>query len=131
MAERRQLPRWQDKWSDGCTASPDKGWWGSHVECCHRHDEGYYYGGSKALRRKVDVDFRVCLISKGMPTPIAYLYFAVGARLLGTPILKLRRASWGFGDRFYGYSDEPAEPIDVDDDGEAAGWRHFKKKFGK
>lgn len=127
MADKRTLPRWQNKWSDGCTASPNRGWWGSHVEACYRHDAAYYYGGSRKHRQEADRTFRRELIELGMPTIIALVY-CTGVHLLGTPYFKFRRASWAFGDEFYRYSDEPAEPVDVDDGGKAAGWRHYKGK---
>ena len=103
----RTLPSWRDDMSDGCTFAPDRGWWGDHRWLCVRHDERYYFGGSKELRLAVDVGFFYGLLAVGMPRPIAYLYYRV-VRVWGHPRYRIPGVSWAFGGEFFAYSDEPA-----------------------
>ena len=113
MSEPRVLPPWDDEWSDGCTASPNSGWWGSHLECCLRHDEAYYYGGTKEQRRDADLVFRHCLVGMGVPVPIAWMYWGA-VRAMGPPRFRFPKASWAFGGELFQYTDKPgiarAEP---------------------
>lgn len=100
--EKLTLPPWTRDMSDGCTDSPDAGWWGVHRECCLDHDCVYYYGGTKADRRDADMVFRRCLISRGMPSPIAWLYW-LGVRVGGHPRLRRDGVSWSHGGRVFMY----------------------------
>lgn len=99
------LPPWDPDMSDGCTDSPDSGWWGVHLECCLFHDESYYYGGSKKERARVDRDFYDCLIAHNMPRLIAMTYYRA-VRIGGHPRFKRKGASWGFGGEVFEYSGE-------------------------
>ena len=94
--------------SDGCTDSPDSGWWGVHRECCLAHDRAYYFGGSKALRLKRDLEFYACLRAHDMPMPVALLYYR-GVRIGGHPMFRRSGVSWGFGGRVFSYTERPAK----------------------
>jgi len=103
---RRTVPLWTDSMSDGC----------SHVEdiarpCCVKHDEAYYYGGSKETREYADRNFYLCMIENGISTWRAYVRF-LGVRLFGGPGWKTKGESWSFGGNHFQYSDEPAIPTD-------------------
>ena len=95
--------------SDGCTWSPDRGWWGDHSEACVWHDQYYYYGGSRAERRRADLRFRLDLIEiHHVPRPIAWLYY-LAVRVGGHPRFR-RKHSWAYGDNHFRYDEEPAVP---------------------
>ena len=98
------LPPWTPELSDGCTDSPDAGWWGVHRSCCLEHDRAYHAGGSRADRRAADGAFFRCLIEKGMPRPIAWVYFGA-VRVGGHPRFRRAGVSWAWGGSRFRYTD--------------------------
>jgi len=110
----RYLERWDSSFSDGCSVPqllrlvvPHE----TTAECrvCERHDEAYYYGGSRADRRAADRAFRAGLIAAGMPALKARGYwFAV--RIGGSPWYRVKGVSWAFGGEYFKYSGAPAQP---------------------
>ena len=106
MSERK-LPPWRNEWSDGCTAAPDRGWWGDHRECCVAHDASYYLGGSQEDRLRADRVFYECLLAHGMPRLVAWLYHGA-VRAWGHPRFRRPGVSWAFGGDSFQFSEAPA-----------------------
>ena len=125
----RTLPRWDPEWSDGCSVfavlpeslrRPLQGklirFLAGHPEvakaavaACGRHDEEYYYGGSRALRKTADERLRVGWRQAGLPR----WFVSVGIRairLFGGPGWRRRGVSWAFGGDHFRYEPEPAVP---------------------
>ncbi len=103
----RSVPPWSPSMSDGCTNAPDAGWWGVHRECCLEHDRVYYYGGNRVDRLDADRALFSCLLVRGMPAPIAWLYFRA-VRVFGHPCRRRAGVSWAWGGRRFKYSRRPA-----------------------
>lgn len=78
--------------SDGCSCWPDGSW----LECCVRHDEAYWRGGSWMDRFKADAALARC-VARGEWTrwPLAAAMF-VGVRLGGASFLPTP-FRWGYG----------------------------------
>lgn len=80
-------PAW---WGDGgqavvrspadnaCTWSPDL----VAGSCCYLHDLAYGRGGDAGDRVAADAQLFACLVTEGVPEPLAMLYYA-GVRSLG------------------------------------------------
>lgn len=83
------------------------------VAACRRHDEKYYYGGSKKDRLRADLEFALALLDT--PDGGKAEGYYTGVRTWGGPSLRLSGVSWSFGGRYFRYSDAPAEPLDHDE----------------
>ncbi len=112
----RVVTRWRREMSDGCSVpsylrlfAPKE----TPAECavCERHDELYYYGGSRARRRSADAEFRSGMIGAGMPRLKAWMYWAA-VRTGGVPWLKVKGVSWSFAGEHFKYAAKPAAPAD-------------------
>lgn len=114
--EVRRVAAWRAEMSDGCSVPsvlrlviPHE----TEDECamCERHDKAYYYGGSRADRRRADQRLRTDLMSVGVWTIKAWGYWAA-VRVGGAPCLKIKGISWAFAEDFFGYTSGPAVDID-------------------
>ncbi|MFN0218430.1 MAG: DUF1353 domain-containing protein [Hyphomicrobium sp.] len=83
----------------------------AQCQVCERHDEAYYYGGSRAQRRDADERLRSGLIEVGMSKPRAWGYW-LAVRLGGAPWLRIKGVSWAFAGAYFKYSPDPAAPAD-------------------
>lgn len=100
------LPPWNDSMSDGCSFAPIADSIPGCHGCCVRHDEAYYYGGSKADRLAADNALKACWIANGMARWRAeWRYRRV--RILGVPWLRIKGVSWAFGGDVFKYTDKP------------------------
>jgi len=116
MMARRTLPQWDDRWSDGCSVPriargflPEEQ--GETRQCCVRHDEAYYYGGSREERQEADGRFSACLLAAGVPPWLARVYY-LAVRVGGHPRFRRPNVSWAFGGDRFRYDPEPAIPED-------------------
>ena len=109
----RTLKCWNDSMSDGCSvpqilrlAVPKE----NPAQCsvCAHHDQAYYYGGSRALRRETDATFRRALMAAGMWPVKASIYW-LAVRIGGAPYYRVEGVSWAFGGNYFKYSAEPAQ----------------------
>jgi hypothetical protein len=102
------LPPWNDAMSDGCSGPVPVGE-PKYLACCFRHDEAYYYGGSRADRLVADEALRACWIANGMGWIDADIrvWFI---RLFGGPMWRRKNVSWAFGGEVFAYTDAPATP---------------------
>ena len=88
--------------SDGCSCYPDgtlsqsRKWY----DCCLKHDQVYWRGGSWSERRQADIALRKCLQQKGHPVQAWLVYF--GVRLGGSPLWPTP-FRWGFGWPYQGW----------------------------
>jgi hypothetical protein len=110
----RVLPRWDKTQADGCSVPqllrivvPQE----TAAQCsvCERHDEAYYYGGSRKDRRAADKVFRNGLIAARMFPPKAWSYWFL-VRIGGAPWFRVKGVSWSFGGDCFRYSSGPARP---------------------
>jgi hypothetical protein len=88
----REMPA--DFKSDGCTLFPD----GKYRDCCVRHDEAYYFGGSRKERSCADKELYKCVAAKkgwyhrAIMAPVMWVGVRIGGvSFLPTPF------RWGFG----------------------------------
>lgn len=79
----------------------------SECHVCESHDEAYYYGGGRVLRREADAAFHRGLITAGMPGHKAWIYW-LAVRIGGAPWYRVEGVSWAFGGRHFKYTPEPA-----------------------
>lgn len=77
--------------------------------CCVRHDEAYYYGGSKQDREQADRRFYECLLNAGVVPWLARIYHAA-VQTGGHPVFRRKNVSWAFGGERFRYDPEPAIP---------------------
>ena len=67
---------------------------------CLRHDEAYYYGGSRLDRLKADCEFALALLTSTDAEQAEMVFNAV--RTFGAPRFRVPKVSWAFGgDRFH------------------------------
>ena len=113
----KNLKRWNSSMSDGCSVpkllrlvvpreTPEQ------CRICERHDEAYYYGGSRAHRRAADRVLRQGLTDAGMTSLKAWCYW-MAVRMGGAPWYRVKGISWAYGGAFFRYSREPAMPGSV------------------
>lgn len=112
MEAMRTLAVWNDAMSDGCSVPSWLRWlipleFAAACAACVRHDEVYYYGGSRAHRALADHNLRIGLIAAGMSGWRARMYW-IGVRLGGRPMFRVPNVSWAFGGGRFRYDDEPA-----------------------
>jgi hypothetical protein len=99
------LPPWDDAMSDGCTGAPFLDVCPEAHACCVRHDERYYYGGSKADRRRADQAFYTCLRAIGIPLWRAQASYRF-IRWFGGPDGR-QPWSWAYGGGVFAYTEAP------------------------
>jgi hypothetical protein len=108
----KALPPWNDAMSDGCSIPAAlRSFFPSTPEvraCCVRHDERYYYGGSRADRLRADLAFGVALLDAGVSAETVEKMVAA-VRAFGGPSGR-RSYSWAFGGGVFEYSSSPARP---------------------
>ena len=125
----RTLPRWDPDWSDGCSVFAVLPRWirqpmqrklirflagqpaaaRAAIAACGRHDEEYYYGGSRGYRKSADERLRTGWRRAGLPR----WFVAIGIRAIrvfGGPGWRRQHVSWAFGGGRFRYDDEPAVP---------------------
>ena len=88
--------------SDGCSLFPE----GNYLECCVKHDEKYFRGGSFKERRAADKELYKCVRAKGNGKFLASMIY-IGVRVGGVHFLPTP-FRWGFGNKFP--HKEPAKP---------------------
>jgi hypothetical protein len=109
---RRTLPRWDPRWSDGCSVpawlrglvpleSPEA------QRVCQEHDHTYYRGGSELDRLRGDLRFALGLLDT-REAPVAERYYNA-VRVFGGPHFRTPRVSWAWGGDYFAYEPEPAE----------------------
>ena len=94
--------------SDGCTLIPD-----GHIrDCCLRHDQEYFLGGTRKERRDSDKRLFTCVAKKkGFVHKVVAPFIWLGVRIGGVPFLSTP-FRWGFGLRKKPMKIEPPpEPI--------------------
>ena len=79
--------------SDGCTLIPD-----GHIrDCCLRHDQEYFVGGTRKERRESDKQLYHCVRKKkGFGHKLVAPFIWLGVRIGGVPFLSTP-FRWGFG----------------------------------
>jgi hypothetical protein len=79
--------------SDGCTLIPD-----GHIrDCCLRHDQEYFVGGTRKERRESDKRLYNCVRKKkGFVHKLVAPFIWLGVRIGGVPFLSTP-FRWGFG----------------------------------
>ena len=79
--------------SDGCTLIPD-----GHIrDCCLRHDQEYFAGGTRKERRESDKRLYNCVRKKtGLAHKLVAPFIWLGVRIGGVPFLSTP-FRWGFG----------------------------------
>ena len=102
----RRIPPWDPSSSDGCTSMPS-GWREIYEAGCKRHDEDYYYGGSRWHRRQSDEALRRFFIAQGMPRAGAWFAVNVLVRAMGAPAFRARGVSWAHGGGVFKYTEKP------------------------
>lgn len=102
------LPPWDDSMSDGCSGAPFLSKLLGAVACCKRHDEAYYYGGTRADREQADRALLACWLRTGEVSAWrAQLGYRI-VRVMGSPQLRIKGVSWSFGGDVFAYrKDEP------------------------
>lgn len=102
------LPPWQDAWSDGCSipAALQQFFPRSPAvrACCVRHDERYYYGGSKEDRLRADLEWAIALLDTGEVSAETVEKMLAGVRAFGGPSGRNPKYSWGFGGKVFAYT---------------------------
>jgi len=100
---RSTLALWDDAMSDGCTGVPLLNADPAAHACCVRHDERYYYGGTRADRLAADRALYSCLRSHGIPRWRAWVVY-VNVRVFGGPDARAPW-SWAFGGGVFRYTE--------------------------
>ena len=116
-----QLPPWDPSTCDGCSALPIgplrvrrrfNRWlfkhWPDATKACERHDEAYYYGGTKEERLDADaalVARWAHLKPKRVPHAVCTLAFNM-IRALGGPSTKMPGVSWAHGGKRFKYDEK-------------------------
>ena len=79
--------------SDGCTLIPD-----GHIrDCCLRHDQEYFVGGTRKERRESDKRLFTCITKKtGFVHKLVAPFIWLGVRIGGVPFISTP-FRWGFG----------------------------------
>lgn len=85
---------------DGCTLAPDL----DYIDCCNKHDQLYWQGGTQQQRHEADRELRQCIAEHGHHMLASYYY--LGVRVGGAPWWPTPWR-WGFGwPYFHGYEQE-------------------------
>lgn len=87
------LKPWSAKMSNGCTLFPQGNW----RSCCVKHDRKYYYGGTRMMKLRADLDLMKCIAHKGHP--IMGLIAFIGITLFGGPYWT-HKARWNRGHKY-------------------------------
>lgn len=108
-ATTKTLPPWQDAWSDGCSI-PE--WVKPFItqitpaihDACVRHDEKYYYGGSREDRLRADYEWAIALLLTGDISIEGVEQWFAMVRIAGGPNGRNPKYSWAFGGKVFAYT---------------------------